>query len=73
MTSNDRIYFSKRAGEEKQAARSTNNRQARIRHEELAWLYQMRVDYIDRGLADDSADGSKDQEPVQAPRPFLAA
>jgi hypothetical protein len=48
MTSKDRTYFMLRAEQERQAARSSTNRAVRGRHEELAWLYQMRLDFDER-------------------------
>jgi hypothetical protein len=45
------------------AARSRG--QVRGRHEELAWLYQMRVIYIDRGLVSDVAEAL--DEAAEAP------
>jgi hypothetical protein len=48
MTPEDRSYFMLRAGQERQAARSAPNRIVRGRHEELAWLYEMRLQFSDR-------------------------
>jgi hypothetical protein len=62
MKPQDRNYFMLRAEQELDAAaRSTG--QVRGRHEELAWLYQMRVIYIDRGLVAEVAE--EVSEPVQ--------
>lgn len=69
MGSEDREYFMLRAKQETAAARRCTNRQARGRHEELAWLYQMRVDYMDRGIT-----GADDEPVLEAlPRPFIIA
>jgi hypothetical protein len=55
MKPQDRDYFMMRAEQELDAA--ANSRGAvRGRHEELAWLYQMRVIYIDRGLVEEAAE-----------------
>jgi len=48
MTSEDRNYFMLRAEQERQAARCATNRNVRGRHEELAWLYEMRLQFTDR-------------------------
>jgi hypothetical protein len=55
MGPKDRDYFMLRAEQELDAA-SRSRGQVRGRHEELAWLYQMRVIYIDRGLVTDVAE-----------------
>jgi hypothetical protein len=55
MRPKDRDYFMLRAEQELDAA-SRSRGQVRGRHEELAWLYQMRVIYIDRGLVSDIAE-----------------
>ncbi|NUR46245.1 MAG: hypothetical protein HOP91_08855 [Sphingomonas sp.] len=52
MTSKDRTYFMFRAEQERQAARCSTNRNVRGRHEELAWLYQMRLEFEDRADLD---------------------
>jgi hypothetical protein len=58
----DRAYFMLRAEQELDAAaRSTG--QVRGRHEELAWLYQMRVIYIDRGVVEEAAEISAEPIP----------
>ena len=56
MGPKDRDYFMLRAGQELDAA-SRSRGAVRGRHEELAWLYQMRVNYIDRGLVNDVDEG----------------
>jgi len=48
MTSKDRDYFMLRAEQERQAARRSTHRAVRGRHEELAWLYQMRLEFDER-------------------------
>ena len=48
MTSDDRNYFMLRAQQERQAARDCANRIVRGRHEELAWLYEMRLQFSGR-------------------------
>lgn len=48
MTSQDREYFMLRAQQEDEAARCSASRIVRHRHEELSWLYQMRVQFSDR-------------------------
>ena len=67
MGPKDRDYFMLRAEQELDAA-SRSRGQVRGRHEELAWLYQMRVNYIDRGLVSDIAealDEAANGEPIQ--------
>jgi hypothetical protein len=64
MKPQDRDYFMMRAGQELDAA-SQSTGQVRGRHEELAWLYQMRVIYIDRGLFEDVAESEPAPEPIQ--------
>ncbi len=61
----DRDYFMLRAREERRAAAHSRGA-VRGRHEELAWLYEMRVMYIDRGLVGDDAETAAPQpvEPV---------
>lgn len=64
MGPEDRDYFMLRAGQERNAAaRSVGV--VRARHEELAWLYQMRVIYIDRGLTGDEKEAPDEPGPVQ--------
>lgn len=63
MGPKDRDYFMLRAGQEMDAA-SHSTGAVRGRHQELAWLYQMRIIYIDRGLVDDGED-SADAAPIQ--------
>jgi hypothetical protein len=63
MKPQDREYFMMRAEQELDAAAHSRG-QVRGRHEELAWLYQMRVIYIDRGLVEEVAE-SVAPEPVQ--------
>jgi hypothetical protein len=63
MGPKDRDYFMLRAEQELDAA-SHSTGQVRGRHEELAWLYQMRVNYIDRGLVSDVAE-ALNETPVQ--------
>jgi hypothetical protein len=55
MGPKDREYFMLRAEQEIDAA-SHSTGAVRGRHQELAWLYQMRIIYIDRGLGDDADD-----------------
>jgi hypothetical protein len=55
MGPKDRDYFVLRAAQELDAAARSAG-QVRGRHQELAWLYQMRVNYIDRGLVSDVAE-----------------
>ena len=56
MSPKDRDYFAHRAEEELVAAAHSLG-WIRSRHEELAWLYQMRVIYLDRGIT-----GEDDQQ-----------
>jgi len=68
MGPKDRAYFMLRAEQEIDAAAHATSRTVRGRHEELAWLYQMRVNYIDRGLVSEVAEALG--EPVEpAPEP----
>ncbi|HEY4071271.1 MAG TPA: hypothetical protein VGM04_06925 [Sphingomicrobium sp.] len=55
MGPKDRDYFLFRAEQELDAA-SRSTGVVRGRHEELAWIYQMRVNYIDRGLVSEVAE-----------------
>ncbi len=48
MTPEDRSYFMLRAEQERTAARNSLSRIVRGRHEELAWLYEMRLQFSDR-------------------------
>ena len=64
MSPNDRDYFVARAQQELAAAAGCKGT-VRDRHEELAWLYQMRVIYIDRGLVSDVAEAL--DEAAEAP------
>ena len=48
MTMQERDYFLLRAQQEDEAARRSTNSQVRGRHEELGWLYRMRLQYSDR-------------------------
>ena len=57
MGPKDREYFMLRAEQEIDAA-SHSTGAVRGRHQELAWLYQMRIIYIDRGLGDESDDAA---------------
>jgi hypothetical protein len=70
MTAHDREYFMMRAEQELTAAARTRG-VVRGRHEELAWLYQMRLQYLDRGIT------GEENEPVlevDVPiRPFIIA
>lgn len=63
MGPKDRDYFMLRAEQEIDAA-SHSTGAVRGRHQELAWLYQMRIIYIDRGLADD-VEETPDAAPIQ--------
>ena len=65
MKAEDRDYFMLRAREERAAARHAPGANVRGRHEELAWLYEMRVIYIDRGLLGDDSEDSQPAVPVQ--------
>ena len=62
----DRDYFMLRAREERNAAAHSMGA-VRGRHEELAWLYEMRIMYIDRGLVGDDAEtpGPEQGPPIQ--------
>ena len=64
MGPNDRAYFMLRAEQELDAAAHSQSRAVRGRHEELAWLYEMRVNYIDRGLVSDVADALSEAAPI---------
>ncbi len=64
MNPGDRDYFMLRCRQER-AAVGNSLGAARGRHEELAWLYEMRVIYIDRGLVPDDAEEAQDATPVQ--------
>ena len=48
MTAQDRDYFMLRARQEDEAAQSSTNRMVRYRHEELGWLYRMRLQFAGR-------------------------
>jgi hypothetical protein len=54
-----------RAEQELNAAARSNGA-VRGRHEELAWLYQMRINYIDRGLFSDAPE-ARDEMPQVKP------
>jgi hypothetical protein len=56
MTSDDRNYFMLRAKQERQAASCCTNRIVRGRHEELAWLYEMRLQFCDRADSHEALD-----------------
>lgn len=64
MGPKDRDYFMLRAEQELDAA-SHSSGEVRGRHQELAWLYQMRVIYIDRGMFSEAAEERADAPPVQ--------
>lgn len=67
MGPKDRDYFMLRAEQELDAAAHSTG-VVRGRHEELAWLYQMRLIYIDRGLVSDVAEALgevPEPDPVQ--------
>ena len=67
MGPKDRDYFMLRAEQELDAA-SHSRGAVRGRHEELAWLYQMRIIYIDRGVVTEAAEALSDElqlEPEQ--------
>ena len=70
MKPEDRDYFMLRGRDERAAARRSHGA-VRGRHEELAWLYEMRVMYIDRGLVGDDAEDSQEALPV--PQIIVAA
>ena len=67
MTHADRTYFMFRAQQERATARSSTNRVVRERHEELAWLYEMRLQFSDRADSHEALDVVTDD----APRPIL--
>jgi hypothetical protein len=48
MTAQDRDYFMLRARQEDEAALMSTSRTVRCRHEELGWLYRMRVEFDGR-------------------------
>ena len=56
MTSEDRNYFMLRAEQERNAARCSIDRNVRGRHEELAWLYEMRLQFSDRADSHEALD-----------------
>jgi hypothetical protein len=64
MGPKDRDYFMLRAEQELDAAAHSTG-QVRGRHEELAWLYQMRIMYIDRGVFQEASEIAATPEPVQ--------
>ena len=64
MGPKDREYFTLRAEQEMNAA-SQSTGAVRGRHQELAWLYQMRIIYIDRGMFSDAAEERSDPAPVR--------
>ena len=64
MGPKDRDYFMLRAEQELDAA-SHSSGEVRERHQELAWLYQMRIIYIDRGIFAEGAGERTDAPPVQ--------
>ena len=66
MRPEDRDYFMFRARQERDAA-SRSQGQAHYRHEEMAALYEMRILYIDRGMAGDNP------EPAPVPRIIIPA
>ena len=63
MGPKDRDYFMLRARQEREAAADSRGH-VRGRHEELAQAYEMRVIYIDRGMAGDDSETAGPQ-PVQ--------
>ena len=67
MTSQDRDYFMLRAKQEQEAARCATSRTVRGRHEELAWLYQMRVQFFDRAENHEALDVvvGEEHSPIQ--------
>jgi len=66
MSPKDRDYFAHRAEQELNAAARSLG-WVRSRHEELAWLYQMRVIYLDRGITGEE----EDQAPALRAEPML--
>jgi len=64
MNVGDRDYFMLRGRQERLAARGTLGA-VRDRHEELAWLYEMRVIYFDRGLVADETEDTEERVPLQ--------
>lgn len=73
MGPKDRNYFMLRAEQELDAAAHAKSRTVRGRHEELAWLYQMRVNYIDRGLVSDVAEALDEAPQVRQIMPMPTA
>jgi hypothetical protein len=61
MGPKDRDYFMLRAEQELDAA-SHSRGAVRGRHEELAWLYQMRIIYIDREALGDELQLEPEQQ-----------
>lgn len=68
----DRDYFMLRAREERRAAAHSLGA-VRGRHEELAWLYEMRVMYIDRGLVGEDAQATQPEKAAPAPNIIIPA
>ena len=66
MTPEDRSYFMLRAEQERSAAQKSPSRIVRGRHEELAWLYEMRLQFSDRADSHDAfeIDMGDVQEPI---------
>jgi hypothetical protein len=48
MTAQDRDYFMLRARQEDEAAQMSTSRTVRSRHEELGWIYRMRLQFEGR-------------------------
>ena len=63
MSPKDRDYFAYRAEQELNAAARSLG-WVRSRHEELAWLYQMRVIYLDRGITGEDEEEAHEREPM---------
>jgi hypothetical protein len=66
MSPDDRPYFMLRHKQELDAAAHSSG-PVRGRHEELAWLYEMRINYLDRGITGEEfeASGQEERAPVQ--------
>ena len=59
MKAEDRDYFMLRARQERAAVHHSRGA-VRGRHEELACAYEMRVNFIDRGLIGDPAEDAQE-------------
>lgn len=72
MSPNDRPYFMLRHQQELDAAARSSG-SVRGRHEELAWLYQMRINYLDRGITGEEFDAPAPEEPAPVQHIIVAA